>query len=317
MMRPLRVGILGAGRIAAGFDAPGDSRILTLAHAARASKRLRLGGFFDVRPGRAAAAERKWGCPSSPRQRSAWLDAGWDVIFVATPDTSHAADVRDAVRRRPRAVLVEKPFATDDDEAVALIDLARRARVPLLVDFPRREHSAVRRATRLLRTGRLGDVTRMTAAYSGGLRHNGVHLIDLVAAWQPGIRSVRRRCAVPGIVHLELRTARRPVPLVLFDVAQPDCYVLELRVETTRGRIDIAGAPEMLTVSRTGEHPHYRGFTTLVNASVSSMEEEPLLLRVVERVERLASSPSAARDQWVLERSRQQFFTKVFAHSRG
>lgn len=316
MTRRLSVGILGAGRIAAGFDSPAASRVLTLAHAVCSSTRLRLGGFFDARPGRAAEAERKWGCGPSPRQRTAWLDAGWDVVFVATPDAAHAMDVRDVIRRRPRALLVEKPLAVDDREALELIQLAKRAGVPMLVSFPRREHPAIRRVTRLLRGGRLGAIRRITGLYSGGVRHNGVHLLDLVAEWQPGVRSIRDVCSRPGGVHLELRTEAGVVPLVLFDAAQPGCYVWELRVETERGRIDLAGAPEVLRLSHLGDHPYYPGFATLVDADAQPMEEEPLLLRVVTRTARLAASPAAARAQWALERSRQLFFRKVFAHFR-
>jgi hypothetical protein len=317
MTRRLTVGILGAGRIAAGFDSPATSRVLTLAHAVCASPRLRLGGFFDVVAGRAAEAERKWGCEPGPRQRTAWLDAGWDVVIVATPDAAHAADVRDVIKRRPRALLVEKPLAIDDREALELVQLAKRAGVPLSVSFPRREHPAIQRVTRLLQSGRLGAIRRITGLYSGGVRHNGVHLLDLVAAWQPGVRTVRRVCSRPGEVQLELRTGAGVVPLLLLDAVQSGCYVWELRVETERGRIDLAGAPEMLRLSHPGKHPHYPGFTTLLEQGGQSMEEEPLLSRVVARTARLAVSPSAARAQWGLEHSRQLFFKKVFAHFRA
>ena len=312
--RRLTVGILGAGRIAAGFDSPGTSGILTLAHAVCASPRLRLGGFFDSAPRRAASAERKWRCPSSPRDRKAWLDAGWDVVFVATPDAAHAADVRDVIKRRPRALLVEKPLAPDAGEALELIDLARRARVPIVVDFPRREHPAIRRITHLLRTGQLGAVRRVTGVYSGSVRHNGVHLLDIVAEWHPRVSTVTRVCARHGTTHLELRTRGAAVPLILSSAAQPGCYVWELRIETERARIDLAGAPEELRLFSTSDHPKYPGFAALVNGRVWPMEDEPLLRHVVARVAHLAASADAAREQWLLERSRQVFFDKVFAH---
>ena len=58
----LVVGILGAGRMAQGFDDPGSPQVLSLAHAVQASRPFRLGGFFDRRPERAEAAEHRWGC---------------------------------------------------------------------------------------------------------------------------------------------------------------------------------------------------------------------------------------------------------------
>src|SRR5262252_5059042 len=61
----LVVGILGAGRMAQGFDDPHSPHVLSLAHAVHVSPGFRLGGFFDRRPERAELAERRWGCPQS------------------------------------------------------------------------------------------------------------------------------------------------------------------------------------------------------------------------------------------------------------
>jgi predicted dehydrogenase len=315
--RGLRVGILGAGQIAAGFDSPADPRILTLAHAVQASKGLHLGGFFDMRPERAAAAERKWGCLPSPRQRTAWLDAGWDVVFIATPDEAHAADFRDVLHRRPRAVLMEKPFAPDGQEALRLMRAAERARVPVLLDFPRREHPGIRHVTALIRMGSLGAVTRISGVYSGGLQHSGIHLLDLVAAWVPDIRRVHRVGGKDGVTHLRLEAAAGTTTLLLSDAAQADTYVWELRVETARARIELSGAPETLRIFRRGAHPNYPRFTTLLESRAWPMEETPLLLGVARRLARLAASPAAARAQWALESDRQRFFNRVLAHVRA
>ena len=89
----LVVGILGAGRMAQGFDDPGSPHVLSLAHAVQASRGFSLGGFFDQRPERAEAAERRWSCPPSPRARAAWLSQPWDVVLIATPDTASFVNV--------------------------------------------------------------------------------------------------------------------------------------------------------------------------------------------------------------------------------
>lgn len=314
MKRPLTVGILGAGRIAAGFDAPGDDRVQTLAHAVSRQPQFILSGFYDQDSARALAAEAKWNCPASPRTRPAWLAAGWDVICIATSDDAHAADLRDVLTQRPRAVLVEKPLAANDAEATKLLQSARRRGVPLLVDFPRRAHPAVSEITRLLHSGALGEVRRVAGHYSGGARHNGIHLLDLVAAWLPPVTSVRKLGGGSAELLLELRTGKRRVPFLLAEATQPDCYVWELRVETERGRVELAGSPEMLRVSRPGPHPNFSGFTALLPRHEWPMEDEPLLLRVVERLAELAASPKAAGAQWELELERQRFFTRVFAH---
>lgn len=314
MKRLLRVGVLGAGRIAAGFDAPGDARVQTLAHAINRTPHLKLAGFFDRNPARAAAAEAKWNCPPSPRDRSAWVAARWDVVCIATPDDAHASDLRDVLAQRPRAVLVEKPLAINDADATKLLQAAKRNGVPMIVNFPRREHPIVRRITDLLHSGRLGKVRRIVGHYSGGARHNGVHLLDLVGAWLPPVTSVCKLGGSSPELLLELRTGRNRVPMLLTEATQPGCYVWELRIETECGRVELTGSPELLRVSRPGPHPNFHGFTALLSQSEWPMEDEPLLLRVLERLAKLPASPAAARAQWELELERQRFFTKVFEH---
>ena len=220
----------------------------------------------------------------------------------------------DVLRRKPRALLVEKPLALGGGDALRLLRMADRAGVPLLVDLPRREHPAVQQVARLLASGRLGEVRRVTGTYSGGARHNGVHLLDVLALWYPEVRSVRAVCRSRATTHLELVGPDGRVPLILSDAAQPGCYVWELRVETERGRIDLGGAPETLRVFRAGHHPLFRGFTTLVDERAWSMDDEPLLARVVARLAALARSPKAAEAHAAVERSRHRFFNMVFAH---
>jgi predicted dehydrogenase len=120
------VGILGAGRIAQGFDKPGDSRILTLAHAVTRCPRLCLGGFYDCCLTATRKAERKWKTPPSPRNREEWLGAGWDIVCIATSDDSHAKDLSDVLNHSPKAILVEKPLTQEDRIGQQLLRKARK-----------------------------------------------------------------------------------------------------------------------------------------------------------------------------------------------
>ena len=156
MPERFRVGVMGAGQIAQGFDQPGDARVLSMANAVRSSADFDLGGFFDIDPARSAAAEVKWSCAASPRDRATWLAVPWDVIYIATPDACHASDLRDALACRPRGLLVEKPVALDDREGRELLDVAMRERIPVLVNYPRRWHTGVRRVTEMIAREELG-----------------------------------------------------------------------------------------------------------------------------------------------------------------
>src|SRR6185503_4409517 len=172
----LVVGILGAGRMAQGYDDPHSPHVLSLAHAVHVSPGFRLGGFFDRRPERAELAERRWGCPPSPRARAEWLGRPWDGVLIATPDAEHGADLHDVLARKPRGIVVEKPVATDGAEGLRLLEDAERLGVPVLVDFPRRWHSGVAAVARDIAAGRLGTPIAATLTYSGGAAHSEIHV---------------------------------------------------------------------------------------------------------------------------------------------
>jgi predicted dehydrogenase len=302
--------------MAQGFDTPRSARVLSLAHAVKRSPRLRLAGIFDVRRGRAAAAEDKWGCPPSPRTREAWLDSGWDVVIIATPAASHPQDLRDVLARRPRAVLVEKPVAADGHEAVRLLEHARTARVPVMVDFPRRRHSGVEKISRWFADGVLGRVLEVRARYSGGLANNGIHLLDLVAAWCGSTGRVRRVLARPGQAWLDYRARAGPVALLLAEAPQTDCYVWELACDTREARIELGGYPETLRVFRRRPHAVYPRYQVLAEDRRWTVDDEPLLVRAVEHLATLARATAVADAHLRTEIERHRFFRAVLDQSR-
>ncbi len=298
--------------MAQGFDRPGDSSVLTLAHAVQESPLLTLGGFYDNRTERAETAERKWHCPPTPREREAWLAAGWDLIFIATPDACHAADLADAIARKPRGVLVEKPLATDAQIAGRLLQQAGASAVALVTDFPRRWHTGVAHIAARLASGELGHTSRIVGTYSGGLRHNGVHLLDLIAAWVPGVERVERLGQTPGAAWLRLAAGAREIELFLAESPLRDGYAFALTLHTDRARIDLDGAPETLTLLTKAAHPNYPDFPTLRPVATWPMEDEPLLTRAVETLAGLARDPAAAAHQLAREIERERFFGLVF-----
>jgi hypothetical protein len=292
----LRVGIMGAGRMAQGFDAPGAPHVLSLAHAVCKSADLELGGFYDRDPARSAAAEQKWHCRETPRDRDAWLAQDWDLIFVATPDENHARDAHDAIARRPKGVLVEKPLARDPDAADDLLRLARERGIPILVDYPRRLHSAIAEVARLIGAGELGAPLAATFVYSGDAEHAATHMIDLFQLWW-GNWSVAGAANIAGGHMIELQDDTRRMNATFVPLPADAHYVWELTVYCAQARIRLAESPEYLDVSTPGPHPAYSGFDVLQTRARYAMEEEPLLERTMERLVHLTRSPDAAGQQ--------------------
>jgi predicted dehydrogenase len=156
-----------------------------------------------------------------------------DLVYVATPPSSHAAYVRMAAEAG-KPVYVEKPMATTLLEAEQMRGACRRAGVPLYVAYYRRALPRFERARQLLQEGVLGEprAVRLTLAgpvgpaeddperhgwrfdpevAGGGLLMDlGSHQLDLLDHWLGPIASLdaQARPASPGAAVEEEVAAR-------------------------------------------------------------------------------------------------------------
>ncbi|MFW0753878.1 Gfo/Idh/MocA family oxidoreductase [Pseudomonas sp. H11T01] len=118
------------------------------------------------------------------------VEAGVDVLVVSTPLPGRQALLLEAIEHGV-AVVSDKPFAADAQQAAALIAAAERQKVPLSVYQNRRWDSDFLTVRKLLEAGALGQVTRFESRVeryapqslgngSGGgfLRDLGSHLVD-------------------------------------------------------------------------------------------------------------------------------------------
>ena len=315
MSSPLKTGILGAGRIASGFGLPGDELPLSLAYAVTLTDGLELAGFFDVREKAVLAAEKKWTCPQSPRNRDSWLGQRWDVICIATPDDQHAADLEQilALPDPPTAVLVEKPLCTDLSIADSLLSSALSKNIALQVNFPRRWHPQLQELATRIQTGLWGQVRRLQVNCSGGLLHNGSHAVDLFATWIPEkfLTKHRYQAISPCSGTLHGPSNFSPIDIILNQSVQDDCYVWDFVADFDQARITISGTPETLTIAVRKPHPEFDGFHALIAEAQTNLESAPLMLYSVENLVKLTEDSDLAKERLNLERLRHRLLASV------
>lgn len=115
-------------------------------------------GLCDNAPGKAAAMARRFGIAHSYTGVGHMLDElKPDLLDIATPPESHLAVAR-AAFERGIAVICQKPLAPDYAEAVELVELAERHKVPFFVHENFRYRPWFREAANLLRQNRIGTV---------------------------------------------------------------------------------------------------------------------------------------------------------------
>lgn len=311
-MKKLRVGIVGTGRIAQGLDGPKDKHILTMAHAITASKEFELGGFFDTNAAQTLQAEQKWSCATSSRNRAEWLKSGWDVIYIATPDAYHATDLADALDQKPRAIIVEKPLALDETKGIALLQRAKREGILVMVNYPRRWHSAIGALKDRIQNGEFGNPEMMTVTYSGGFAHNGVHLMDIFRHWFGADWEITKSSTTGSLLTAILQSPKGNLDLTLMS-SPSSHYTFELQIYMSKGKIALTDAPEKLTLSPVAPHPLYTAYPVLKSSEEIGLEDEPMLLKGLEYLSQLLQNPTAARAHEQLEGESERFLSQIMS----
>lgn len=123
-----------------------------------------------------------------------------DAVVIATPLMTHFPLARDALNSG-KHVLVEKPLAGSTEEAEALIELARRKNLTLMVDHTFLFTGAVQRIEETVRSGKLGRV-----CYFDSMRANlGLFQPDVNCLWDlaPHDLSVINRLVDEDVVDIE------------------------------------------------------------------------------------------------------------------
>jgi len=179
---PIRVGIIGLGQIAQGYDTPGGPAVTTHIKACLQNPRLELAWIADSDLQRAAAVRQRWGLQAEVLSPDELLSRGPDVLCLAAPDETHGGLIAAALAAPPRLILCEKPLAMSLAEAMSAIAACKAAGVVLTVNFMRRWLPHVAEWLHEARAGAFGAPVGATAVYCRGLLHNACHRLDIVGS---------------------------------------------------------------------------------------------------------------------------------------
>ena len=106
------------------------------------------------------------------------LDANVDAVVISTPVSTHYP-IAKAALEHGKHVLIEKPLADSSQNALALVELARRVNRTLMVDHTFIYTSPVRKIRELIDSGELGEVL-----YFDSVRINlGLFQKDINVIW--------------------------------------------------------------------------------------------------------------------------------------
>jgi predicted dehydrogenase len=232
------VGLVGLGKIAAGYSGPDDPESYTHAGGILHSERVNLAAAADVSSAARDGFRAKWGA-RFPGARydaglEAMLEAGVpDVVALCTPGPYHFDHLRLILEAKPKAVFLEKPPTCSLAEMDEVMSEAAAARVPVTVSFTRHWGPHVLRMAELVREGLIGEVTSVVGYCGGPFLSFASHTTDMIcqfADYQP--RAVYAR---GGTVARKVPEGYEPEPVLR-------CMVIEFENGVIGTQIGHAGA---------------------------------------------------------------------------
>lgn len=152
---PVRIGILGAARIAPqALITPARRRLDVVVAAVSAREKSRAEGFAA-----------RFGIPRVHDSYEALIaDPAIDAIYNPLPNSLHGKWTRRALDAG-KHVLCEKPFAANAVEAREISELATKSDRVVMEAFHYRYHPLTMRVEQIIASGELGDLLRVEAAF--------------------------------------------------------------------------------------------------------------------------------------------------------
>ncbi len=234
----------------------------------------RLVCVYDVNATRAKEIAQRYGAEVAGSLEEAVDRQDVHIVSVCTPDDQHLRPCL-AAAQAGKHLLVEKPLATNLEDADAIIDASRKAGVKLMVGHILRFDPRYAQARQLVAEGAVGDLIYVYArrynVLSGGRRvaanatvasFLGIHDIDAIQ-WITGRRITA--AVARGTSKLLADVQAYDVIVSLLEIEEGACGCIEslwvnpegmvstldarLEIVGTKGRLDICVAHDQLTVS--------------------------------------------------------------------
>jgi predicted dehydrogenase len=251
--KPLKVGLIGAGRIVERAHLP----------ALRQSPGVFVTGVFDPDEDRARELATQFQIPNICGSLKDLFKLEPDVTLVACPNNLHA-EMAMAALEAGSHVLCEKPMAVSAAEAEAMLEKSKAAGRELMAVSANRfrpEFQALRQA---VTEGTLGEITSVRC---GWLRNRGI----------PGLNSwfTNRRLAGGGVL-IDLGSHLIDLAIALIGLRKP----LSISCHVDRAMVDCAQSSWYRPAERKSDEADARGCDVETSASGYVVFEGPLSLFV-------------------------------------
>lgn len=286
----LRAAVIGCGKIGSGFaDDPalaGD--VYTHAEAYVRCPTTELAAVCDRDPRVAALCASRWNVGESFTDAQELLaEARPEIVSICTPDESHFELLRLALLAPSvRAVLCEKPLATELDQGEELVRLAHETGKTIAVAYVRRYAENMRALRGFFDEGRIGAVRSVSGWYGNGVLHNGSHWFDLLRMLSGEVEWVEaadRLCEGGSDSSLDVTLGLASSAVATLRAADNRHYtIFEMDLLGERGRVCIRNSGHTIDPYLAGPSERYMGYTELASEGHDFGDMRNMMLHAVD-----------------------------------
>jgi predicted dehydrogenase len=184
--------IIGLGNIGMLYDLKLDSSRFVYSHvnAIKKHRGFRLLGGVDCSAKHRKIFTDKNGIVAHKKIEDLLVLKKPDVVVVATPTETHFNVIKTTLAlHRPKVILCEKPLSYSTEEGRQIVDLCKKSRVGLYLNYIRRCDPGVDEIKNRISSGKIITPCKGVVWYSKGLIHNGSHFLDLLSFWLGAVKS--------------------------------------------------------------------------------------------------------------------------------
>jgi predicted dehydrogenase len=245
-MLKLRGGIIGLGRIGAGFDDTVTKSVNTHAGAHHKSKNVELISLCDIDSKKLKKYSKKYNVSSVYRDFQKMLkEESLDIVSICTHADSHLNLVKQAIKYNIKGIYLEKPISNSLNDASKIINLCKINNVSLQINHQRRFDKFYDNIKNLIEKNSFGSIQNVVIYYGGGVANTGSHIFDLIEflfgkiSWVEGKKSlnISNNLSDPnlnGIIH-----TKSGVVCYLHSIDLKNYGIAEFDILFEKGRIKI------------------------------------------------------------------------------
>jgi predicted dehydrogenase len=184
MKKKINTIIIGLGRIGIGYDEYTPNVTLTHYKAIKKHKNFKLIGCIDVNKINRDNFIKKYKIPCFKNLSEIKDKIYPELAIIASPTDTHYWVIKEILKNHKKitSILCEKPFGSKHEDANKILQICKKNKVKLFVNYMRTADPGVIKTLRIIRS-KFNKNCKGTVFYDGNTLNQASHLINLLQFW--------------------------------------------------------------------------------------------------------------------------------------